>query len=286
MDNRLKEIISCQICGGELDLKQDFLHCNFCSKDFEIKDGKVFFATDTIIPKALKGVLNPKKWTILRKRNYDFYKEQIKSFYKNNQTWIDLGVGPAQFRDLFPKEASIFGIDFAPYEKADIVSDFNNKIPIKSDSVEGIFASNVFEHVYGPDFLLKESCRILKNGGVMLASTPFLLMEHQGPYDYFRYTRHLIDLAAKNAGFDVISIIPLGSRKETLKTTWFHFIKRTLDAHEDEKSKLPVRYKILSKILTISFLFLMFFVDKLKKSDELDPLFTLGYGFVLIKRKN
>lgn len=285
LDSRLKEIMSCSICGTDLEFKENSAFCASCSKNFTIKDEKIFFIDNFLEPKKLKGVFDLKKWSPLRKKNYDFYKKEVKSFYKDNQIWIDLGVGPAQFRDIFEKEAVIFGIDFAPYEKANIVSDFNNRLPLKSDSVDRIFASNVFEHVSDPLFLIKECQRVLKMGGVMIASTPFLLMEHQGPYDYFRYTQHSINMLSK-FGFEVKNVTPLGSRRETLDTTWFHFIKRTMDEYEDSEKKLPFRYKLVFKFLNFAFLFLSLFIDKLKKANESDPLFTLGYGFVLIKRKD
>lgn len=285
MNNKLKDIIICPFCGLEMVFESNRVICNSCDKVFTIKENKLFFIENFLEPKKLQGVFDLKRWTPLRKRNYDFYKSEVNSFFSKDDVWIDVGVGPAQFRDIFPEGAQVFGIDFAPYEKADIVSDFNNSLPIKSASVDGIFASNVFEHVSDPVFLLKECNRILKDGGVMIASTPFLLMEHQGPYDFFRYTRHSINLINK-FGFEVKSVVPLGSRAETLRTTWFHFIKRSLDDHENKDKKLPLKYKILKKIINFIFLFLMFFVGKLKSADGSDPLFTLGYGFVLIKRKD
>lgn len=285
IDARLKEIVSCPTCGADLEFKENSTFCISCNKNYTLKDGKIYFIDNFLEPKKLKGVFDVKKWSPLRKKNYDFYKKEVEDFYGENQIWIDLGVGPAQFRDIFKEGAVVFGIDFAPYQKADIVSDFNNSLPLKSNSVDRIFASNVFEHVSNPAFLIQECHRILKDDGVMIASTPFLLMEHQGPYDYFRYTQHSINLLSK-FGFEVKNVTPLGSRRETLETTWFHFIKRTMDEYEDSDKKLPFRYKLIFKFINLTFLFLSFFIDKLKKANESDPLFTLGYGFVLIKRKD
>jgi hypothetical protein len=59
-----------------------------------------------------------------------------------------------------------------------------------------------------------------------------------------------------------------------------------MDEYENSEKKLPFRYKLVFKFLNFVFLFLSLFIDKLKKANESDPLFTLGYGFVLIKRKD
>lgn len=40
---------------------------------------------------------------------------------------------------------------------------------------------------------MSEILRVLKPGGVLIGSTPFLLGIHDAPHDYFRFTSHGLD---------------------------------------------------------------------------------------------
>jgi SAM-dependent methyltransferase len=52
---------------------------------------------------------------------------------------------------------------------------------------------------------LQEAHRILKPGGVLLCSFPFLYPIHAAPYDYGRYTRFFIARAADRLGYEIFA---------------------------------------------------------------------------------
>ena len=63
-------------------------------------------------------------------------------------------------------------------------------IPVPDESVDGIICHQVLEHVTDPARVVGELYRVLRPGGRLLLSTPFLHPIHEdGPVkDYFRYT--------------------------------------------------------------------------------------------------
>jgi len=72
-------------------------------------------------------------------------------------------------------------------------------LPCKKESIDTIICTDVLEHLSDPFIALLEFAQALKPGGNLLISVPFLLGEHQVPYDYFRFTRFgLISLFEKS----------------------------------------------------------------------------------------
>ena len=66
--------------------------------------------------------------------------------------------------------------------------DLNKKLKIKKNTIDNIIILNVIEHL--PNFTLtfKEISRVLKSGGNIVGSTPFIYQVHGAPNDYYRFT--------------------------------------------------------------------------------------------------
>ena len=67
-------------------------------------------------------------------------------------------------------------------------ADLNQKLKFKSNYYQNIIIFNVLEHLINPTKSLKELYRILKKGGLLIGSTPFLYQVHGAPNDYLRFT--------------------------------------------------------------------------------------------------
>lgn len=83
----------------------------------------------------------------------------------------------------------------------DIVADVAS-VPIGNGCVDAVFCTEVLEHVAQPDVVLNESGRILKPGGLLLLSIPFLYPIHADPYDYQRLTPYQLARYLSMAGFE------------------------------------------------------------------------------------
>lgn len=63
-------------------------------------------------------------------------------------------------------------------------------LPFKSTSADAVLLLEVLEHVPSPDKALSEIHRVLKPGGRLYISVPFIYPIHDEPYDYRRFTVH------------------------------------------------------------------------------------------------
>jgi ubiquinone/menaquinone biosynthesis C-methylase UbiE len=63
-----------------------------------------------------------------------------------------------------------------------------HQIPLADESVDAVVIQAVLEHVLDPDQVVSEIHRVLRQGGMVYAETPFLQQVHAGPYDFTRYT--------------------------------------------------------------------------------------------------
>jgi len=86
---------------------------------------------------------------------------------------------------------------------ADIFYD-GSGIPIKSDIYDSILSTQTLEHVPNPDIIVAEWVRVLKDGGMLLVTMPFMWPEHEMPYDYQRYSSGGLRLLLENSGFEIV----------------------------------------------------------------------------------
>jgi SAM-dependent methyltransferase len=114
--------------------------------------------------------------------------------YANNLTGrlLDFGCGSKPYKDLFAVDEYI-GVDFInkghPHDDEQIDVYYDGKtIPFPDNSFDSILSSEVFEHIFNLPEILVELNRVLKPGGKILITCPFVWKEHELPHDYARYT--------------------------------------------------------------------------------------------------
>jgi SAM-dependent methyltransferase len=62
-------------------------------------------------------------------------------------------------------------------------------MPLAPETVDAIVCTGVLEHVEEPALVMSELRRVLKPGGRLYVSLPFLQGYHPSPHDYRRFTR-------------------------------------------------------------------------------------------------
>jgi SAM-dependent methyltransferase len=95
------------------------------------------------------------------------------------------------------------------YEKPDLEWDGRN-IPLEDCVIDCALATEVFEHCEDPEILMRESLRVLKPGGLLFFTVPFLWPLHCVPHDEYRYTPFSLERHLRNSGFEEIRLKPLG----------------------------------------------------------------------------
>jgi SAM-dependent methyltransferase len=141
-------------------------------------------------------------------------KEESDSFYG---TVLDVGCGFMPYKKLIesnPKVENYIGMDLEqPTYYGQIKPDLTwngEKIPLEDESVDCVMATEFLEHYAEPEKILKEIRRVLKPGGRLFATVPFIWNLHEIPYDEYRYTPYSLERHFKNAGYKDVEIKPLG----------------------------------------------------------------------------
>jgi len=104
-------------------------------------------------------------------------------------------------------------------------------IPRQDDAFDAILCIAVLEHVENPEDVVREFRRVLRPGGHVMASVPFLQPEHKVPTDFQRYTQDGLCRLFSHVGFEIISVVPLFSVYHTLHWItyeWLHLRNTTL----------------------------------------------------------
>ena len=122
---------------------------------------------------------------------------------------VDFGCGSKPYRTLIECDEYI-GVDFEnsghPHENEQIDVYYDGKhLPFQDASVDAVLSSEVFEHVFNLPHILNELNRILKPGGQILITCPFVWKEHEEPYDYARYTLFALDNMMTASGFEKVA---------------------------------------------------------------------------------
>ncbi|MGC4038022.1 MAG: class I SAM-dependent methyltransferase [Chitinophagaceae bacterium] len=134
---------------------------------------------------------------------------------------MDFGCGSKPYKSLLINAEEYVGVDFQGQghshenEQIDVFYDGLN-IPFDNNRFDGIFTSEVFEHVFNLEHIVGELNRVLKPGGKIFITCPFAICEHEQPNDFARYTSFgLKDLLERN-GFTIISFEKAGTSMETI----------------------------------------------------------------------
>ncbi|NTU98402.1 class I SAM-dependent methyltransferase [Candidatus Falkowbacteria bacterium] len=140
--------------------------------------------------------------------------------FRPGSTVLDIG---GRDRGFFKKPKSKVGkwifADIQAENKPDIVLDVADMKSIQSGSIDTVLANELFEHVAEPERGLNECYRILKAGGELILSVPFLYPVHGDPYDFQRWTETKWSKELSGCGFREINIEILGRFFSVLATS-------------------------------------------------------------------
>lgn len=134
---------------------------------------------------------------------------------------LDFGCGAKPYQELFKRCTKYIGCDIDvsghdhTNETIDVIYD-GKVLPFGNEEFDSLFSSEVFEHIDNLEEILSELNRVLKKGGYMLITVPFVWNEHEVPYDFRRYTSYGLKNVAKKYGFDIVKYKKSTSYIETV----------------------------------------------------------------------
>jgi SAM-dependent methyltransferase len=121
---------------------------------------------------------------------------------------LDVGGYRAEGRGQFHLTRSpcrAVSVNIASHHPVDVLGDARH-LPCRTTAFDAVVCSEVLEHIVRPCAVLREIHRVLKPGGRLLASVPFLHQIHGEPHDFGRYTDTYWRGALEASGFVVIAL--------------------------------------------------------------------------------
>jgi SAM-dependent methyltransferase len=98
-------------------------------------------------------------------------------------------IGKTLMRHAAQQQFQVVALDIDAQRRPDIVGDIC-AYDFKGQQFDTIVMAEILEHIHSPHLALENVHRILKNGGRLILTTPFIFPIHEAPYDYYRYTRY------------------------------------------------------------------------------------------------
>lgn len=144
----------------------------------------------------------------LRRHYVDEFLARAISPSSAKQALLDVGGVRTQQRGRFDPRASglqVFAVNISSVKEVDILADAGH-LPLSADSFEWVLCSEVLEHVDQPLRVLAETFRVLRHGGQLVVTVPFLFRVHADPVDVGRYTHWFWRQCLEGIGFGQIQI--------------------------------------------------------------------------------
>ncbi|VVB99043.1 Ubiquinone biosynthesis O-methyltransferase [uncultured archaeon] len=132
---------------------------------------------------------------------------------------LDAGGASSPYRELVP-HMEYLCLDLNAGHKPDIVGDVHC-LPLKNGSFDTVIATELLEHCRDPKKVVSEFRRVLKKGGAVVASCPFIYHYHGDDFskDYWRFSSD--GLKELFSGFSSAEIFPHGSFTTTALNLFF-----------------------------------------------------------------
>lgn len=147
---------------------------------------------------------------------------------------LDVGCGTSPYRTWLPQECQYTGMDIEGARAAPDITVKNGAAwPVTDGAFDAVLCNQVLEHAQDVPHLLAEIRRVLKPGGLVVLSVPFIYGEHGLPHDYRRFTAAgLHAMLARD--YDVIMQEKLGRMGTVLAVLLLNWVQMNL-----------VRYRVL-----------------------------------------
>ncbi len=128
----------------------------------------------------------------------------------DRQSVLVVGAGHDPYRSLFPAVDDYVCLDVEMVPGVTDVVASALDMPFKDERFDCVIATECFEHISDPFLFCREMTRVLKPGGELVITVPFLFHQHGDPFDFWRPTRQcLLDLLQQ---YESVRVTSLGNR--------------------------------------------------------------------------
>lgn len=206
---------------------------------------------------------------------------EVKSYARGMM--LDVGCGTRRYESIFRETVDAYiGLDWPEIEDRalpDVVGDAM-KLPFKSASFDIVLATELMEHLPSPHNFLLEVSRVLRDGGTLILTVPFMEPIHEEPRDYYRFTPFSLRLLLEEHGFSIQKIWKRGGWWSVVLGS---FVNQSLYDWATSPDKIGRRRYGLLAFLVLPICALMqwsaYQLDRVFRSQK----YTLGYTLLAMR---
>lgn len=125
-----------------------------------------------------------------------------------------VGAGKEPYKELLRSADSVLVTDVGELHAGlDHIADVH-ELSYQDDSFDCVLAIEVFEHLRSPALAAAELYRVLKPGGKVIVTIPFMFRVHADPHDYQRLTQGGLEVLFE--AFASVRVQPFGGRAHVI----------------------------------------------------------------------
>lgn len=141
---------------------------------------------------------------------------------------LDAGCGSKPYSDMFECDEYV-GMEMSAQFEPDILGDLRDMSMIADESFDSVLSNQVLEHVDDAERVVAEMFRVLRPGGHLCVTVPFIARLHGMPHDYWRFSTSGLRYLLEKHGFEIILLEPMGGFLTTQCYLWlFYVYERTV----------------------------------------------------------
>lgn len=122
---------------------------------------------------------------------------------------LDVGAGTQKYRGLIEGRARRYLTLDAFAADVDVRGDVH-ALPCRDQAFDTVVCHQLLEHLPRPWQAVREMARVLKPGGYLLVSAPWMFLYHASPHDYYRFSADGLRVLLEEAGLEVVALKPMG----------------------------------------------------------------------------
>lgn len=213
-------------------------------------------------------------------------------------TLLDVGVSEGPYRELFePVVDQYVGLEYPPSildkqpemwdmlpRVKQLVQVFGDgaHLPVRTGSVDTVLSTEVLEHVPDPRALVDEMARVLRPGGKLLLTVPFIQPLHELPSDYYRFTPSSLARFVEDAGLEVESITPRGNFASANGAMLSQWLVRSIGAkrRQSDGSVVPSAWRSLLLLPITATIQVLFHLASKLSNDQ-----AVCQGYAVVARR-
>jgi len=188
-----------------------------------------------------------------------------KTFASLHGRVLDVGCGSMLDRVGFSPGDEYLGVDITKSKYTIALADVH-KLPFKNESFDSCICNAVLEHVKEPEIVLSECNRVLKQGGVLWVSVPFLQHIH-AEYDFRRFTGQGLTYEVEKAGFHVDRLHGSYGVMDNIEYLLYNAVGWRIVKDKDYKGIVSMIYILMLAMLFVLFKALGFIFNSQQKRD-------------------